>query len=93
MNWLGLSRQVESGNAEEAWTLLLDSIAEPAAKVVIPQDVAWRVFTKGSKNTKLPIRMVAGFAEVIERGPRGCCLSYIRVLAWGRIQPQNDFLY
>jgi uncharacterized protein (TIGR03083 family) len=33
--------------AEEAWTLLLDSSAEPAANVSIPQDVAWRLFTKG----------------------------------------------
>jgi uncharacterized protein (TIGR03083 family) len=33
--------------AEEAWTLLLDSIAEPAANVSISQDIAWRLFTKG----------------------------------------------
>jgi uncharacterized protein (TIGR03083 family) len=31
----------------KGWVLLLDSPAEPAADVVIPQDAAWRLFTKG----------------------------------------------
>lgn len=29
------------------WTLVSRSIAEPAARVRIPQEIAWRVFTKG----------------------------------------------
>ncbi len=33
--------------SEGAWMLLVDSPAEPAASVVLPQDVAWRLFTKG----------------------------------------------
>ena len=32
---------------KEAWVLLLDATAEPATNVVIPQDLAWRLFTKG----------------------------------------------
>jgi uncharacterized protein (TIGR03083 family) len=32
---------------EGAWTLVLDSPAEPATTVVLPQDLAWRLFTKG----------------------------------------------
>jgi uncharacterized protein (TIGR03083 family) len=38
--------------AEEAWTLLLDATPEPAANVVLPQDVAWRLFTKGLDREK-----------------------------------------
>jgi uncharacterized protein (TIGR03083 family) len=38
--------------AEEAWTLVLDSTAEPATNVVLPQDVAWRLFTKGIDREK-----------------------------------------
>ncbi len=33
---------------EERWTLALESRAEPAADVVLRQDIAWRVFTKGT---------------------------------------------
>ena len=36
----------------EAWTLLLDSPTEPATSVILPQDVAWRVFTKGMNREK-----------------------------------------
>jgi uncharacterized protein (TIGR03083 family) len=32
---------------EQSWTILLNSCAEPAADVVLPQDTAWRLFTKG----------------------------------------------
>jgi uncharacterized protein (TIGR03083 family) len=32
---------------DPAWTLVLESAAEPAADVVLPQDMAWRLFTKG----------------------------------------------
>jgi hypothetical protein len=32
--------------AENAWTLLLDSPTGPAMTVVLPQDVAWRLFTR-----------------------------------------------
>jgi uncharacterized protein (TIGR03083 family) len=31
----------------ECWTLALESGAEPAADVGVPQEIAWRVFTKG----------------------------------------------
>jgi uncharacterized protein (TIGR03083 family) len=37
---------------EEGWTLLLHSTAEMGANVVIPQDVAWRLFTKGIDREK-----------------------------------------
>jgi uncharacterized protein (TIGR03083 family) len=37
---------------EEAWTLVLDAQVEPATNVVIPQDVAWRLFTKGMDREK-----------------------------------------
>ncbi len=33
--------------SEPGWTLLLDSPAEPSASVVLPQEIAWRLFTKG----------------------------------------------
>lgn len=35
-----------------AWTLLLDSPTEPTTSVVIPQDIAWRIFTKGMDREK-----------------------------------------
>lgn len=38
--------------AENVWTLLLDSPAAPATTVVLPQDVAWRLFTKGIDREK-----------------------------------------
>ena len=37
---------------EDAWALLLDSPAEPVTTVVLPQDVAWRLFTKGMDREK-----------------------------------------
>ncbi|HEY3823429.1 MAG TPA: maleylpyruvate isomerase family mycothiol-dependent enzyme [Bryobacteraceae bacterium] len=33
--------------ADEGWTLLLDTPAEPLTTVALPQDIAWRLFTKG----------------------------------------------
>ena len=33
--------------ASGGWELVKDSAAEPAARVTIPQEIAWRVFTKG----------------------------------------------
>lgn len=38
--WL-LSKQ------DVSWELVKDSAAEPAARVTIPQEIAWRIFTKG----------------------------------------------
>lgn len=32
---------------ERNWTLLLDSPTEPVTTVILPQDIAWRLFTKG----------------------------------------------
>jgi hypothetical protein len=45
---------------EAAWTLLLDATAEPAASVAIPQDVAWRLFTKGIDREKARSLAVTG---------------------------------
>jgi uncharacterized protein (TIGR03083 family) len=39
-------------NAEESWNLFLDSTLEPATYVVLPQDTAWRLFTKGINREK-----------------------------------------
>ena len=33
--------------ASDGWQLVKQSIIEPAARVTIPQEIAWRVFTKG----------------------------------------------
>jgi len=46
--------------AEEAWTLVLDSTAEPATNVVLPEDVAWRLFTKGIDREKARSSAVIG---------------------------------
>ncbi len=32
---------------ERAWTLVLNSASEPASELILPQDTAWRLFTKG----------------------------------------------
>jgi uncharacterized protein (TIGR03083 family) len=37
---------------DDQWTLVLESSTEPAAEVVLPQDIAWRVFTKGMDREK-----------------------------------------
>jgi uncharacterized protein (TIGR03083 family) len=51
--------------AEEAWTLLVDSPAEPATNVVIPQDVAWRLFTKGiDREEARSLALVGGIPEL-----------------------------
>jgi len=42
----------------QAWTLVLDSRTAPAAEVVLPQDVAWRVFTKGIDRDNASARAV-----------------------------------
>jgi uncharacterized protein (TIGR03083 family) len=46
--------------AEEAWNLFLDSTAEPATNVVLPQDTAWRLFTKGIDREKARSLAVIG---------------------------------
>jgi uncharacterized protein (TIGR03083 family) len=46
--------------AEDAWTLLLDSPAEPATTVALPQDAAWRLFTKGIDREKARSLAVIG---------------------------------
>jgi uncharacterized protein (TIGR03083 family) len=38
--------------SEEGWILLLDAPTAPATSVVLPQDVAWRLFTKGIDRKK-----------------------------------------
>jgi hypothetical protein len=54
---------------DPAWTLVLESQAEPAADVVLPQDTAWRLFTKGvdrqSASARAVIRGDAGLASPV----------------------------
>ncbi len=45
-------RREERSNLEQSWTLVLESSTQPAAEVVLPQDIAWRVFTKGMDREK-----------------------------------------
>ena len=52
--------------AEHTWTLLLESTAEPAANVVIPQDTAWRLFTKGiDREIARSLAVVGGKADLV----------------------------
>lgn len=37
---------------DKRWSLLLDSSSDPATTVLLPQDVAWRLFTKGIDREK-----------------------------------------
>jgi uncharacterized protein (TIGR03083 family) len=49
---------------EQAWTLVLDSSAEPAISVVIPQDTAWLLFTKGiDRGMARSLAVISGKAE------------------------------
>lgn len=58
--------------AEKAWNLfvdsnaeLLDSSPEPATNVVLPQDTAWRLFTKGIDREKArALAVISGEAEL-----------------------------
>lgn len=54
---------------EHLWTLVLESCTEPAAEVILPQDTAWRVFTKGMDREKAlaqaAVRGDAGLASPI----------------------------
>ena len=53
----------------QTWLLAVDSETEPAADVVLPQDRAWRLFTKGmireEARTGAVIRGDAGLASPI----------------------------
>jgi uncharacterized protein (TIGR03083 family) len=50
---------------EEGWTLVLNSTTEPATDVVIPQDVAWRLFTKGIDHEKArSLAVISGRADL-----------------------------
>jgi hypothetical protein len=50
---------------EEGWTLVLNATAGPAAEVVIPQDVAWRLFTKGLDREKArSLALIGGRADL-----------------------------
>jgi len=50
---------------EEAWTLVLDSTTEPATNVAIPEDVAWRLFTKGiDRERASSLAVIGGKAEL-----------------------------
>jgi hypothetical protein len=37
---------------KKSWALVLKPSTEPAAEIVLPQDIAWRVFTKGIDREK-----------------------------------------
>lgn len=51
--------------AEDAWALLFDSPTEPTTTVVLPQDVAWRLFTKGMDRKKArSLAVVEGKADL-----------------------------
>jgi uncharacterized protein (TIGR03083 family) len=51
--------------AEEGWNLLLDSTGEPATKVVLPHDTAWRLFTKGIDRDKArSLAVISGEANL-----------------------------
>jgi hypothetical protein len=50
---------------EEGWTLLPNSTTEPATRLVIPQDVAWRLFTKGISPEKArSLAAISGRADL-----------------------------
>jgi uncharacterized protein (TIGR03083 family) len=42
----------EQSNLKKSWALVLKPSTEPAAEIVLPQDIAWRVFTKGIDREK-----------------------------------------
>ncbi len=53
--------------SENGWILLLDSPGGPAASVVLPQDAAWRLFTKGLNREKARrVATIQGSAELAE---------------------------
>ena len=39
--------KMEQASLEQSWSLVLESPVEPATDVVLPQEAAWRLFTKG----------------------------------------------
>lgn len=50
---------------EEEWTLVLNPTTEPATNVVISQDVAWRLFTKGMDREKArSLAVISGRVEL-----------------------------
>ena len=50
---------------EEGWTLLLDSSVEPATNVTLPQDLAWRLFTKGiDRERARSLAVIGGRADL-----------------------------
>jgi hypothetical protein len=50
---------------ERAWTLVPESRAEPATDVILPQDTAWRLFTKGIDREKARARaLIRGDASL-----------------------------
>ncbi|HEX4168188.1 MAG TPA: maleylpyruvate isomerase family mycothiol-dependent enzyme [Bryobacteraceae bacterium] len=51
----------------DTWNLFLDSTAEPAANVILPQDTAWRLFTKGVDREKArALAVITGKAALAE---------------------------
>jgi uncharacterized protein (TIGR03083 family) len=50
-----------------AWNLAPDSASQPAASVIIPQEIAWRIFTKGiDRNQALALSSVQGDSALAE---------------------------
>ena len=51
--------------SEVGWTLLLDSSGDPATNVILSQDLAWRMFTKGIDREKArSLAVIGGRAEL-----------------------------
>jgi uncharacterized protein (TIGR03083 family) len=48
----------EQSSLEQGWTLVLQSHTEPAAEVILSEDTAWRLFTKGLDREKARARAV-----------------------------------
>lgn len=59
---------------ERAWTLVLNSSSDPAAEVILPQDTAWRLFTKG-------IDRQEAHARAVIRGDAGLVLPIFATTA------------
>jgi uncharacterized protein (TIGR03083 family) len=66
--------KMEQASLEQSWTLVLKSGTEPAAEVILPQDIAWRLFTKGMDREKAR-------AQAVIRGDAGLASSIFATTA------------
>jgi uncharacterized protein (TIGR03083 family) len=60
--------------APDRWLLTADALAGPAAQVTIPEDIAWRVFTKGISRADVA-------AQVVIEGDRALGLPVLDAVA------------